>query len=256
MTPTENSDSSPSLGLPRVRKAHEQVYDNLRELILSGGIARGERLPTEATLAREFGVSRGTIREALRALAAENLIRTMRGPSGGSFVTLPTVDHLSDFLQRNLELLSLSEEVTLDQFLEARELLEVFAARSAALRATPEQIEELRETVAHDRDQMSAHDRYLRNREFHWVLIEATGNPLLMLAGEPIFSVLSTHLGRSKLDDAFPDRVCQDHESILAAIKAGDPDEAERLTREHLKFLGPIYAGIWRAGDIKPPQPQ
>ena len=64
---------------------------------MRGELSRGERLPNEAVLAREFGVSRGTVREALRVLAAQNLIRTAKGAGGGSFVTLPTVDHISSF---------------------------------------------------------------------------------------------------------------------------------------------------------------
>ncbi|MGH3039100.1 MAG: FadR/GntR family transcriptional regulator, partial [Gaiellaceae bacterium] len=73
----------------RVRKAYEQVNDQLRELIVSGELAPGERLPNEAVLAREFGVSRATVREALRILTAQNLIRTTKGAGGGSYVTLP-----------------------------------------------------------------------------------------------------------------------------------------------------------------------
>ena len=68
----------------RVRKAYEQVHEQLRDLIMKGDLARGQRLPNEATLAREFGVSRGTVREALRVLAAENLIRTRRAPAGAA----------------------------------------------------------------------------------------------------------------------------------------------------------------------------
>ena len=97
----------------RVRKAYEQVYDQLRDWIIRGDLSRGARLPSEAVLAREFGVSRGTVREALRVLAAQNLIRTAKGAGGGSFVTLPTVDHISTFLHANISLLSESDDVTL-----------------------------------------------------------------------------------------------------------------------------------------------
>src|SRR5919206_988469 len=82
----------------RVRKAYEQVADQLRELITSGELAPGQRLPSEAALAVQFGVSRATIREALRVLLTQNLIRTTKGAHGGSFVNLPTVDHISAFL--------------------------------------------------------------------------------------------------------------------------------------------------------------
>lgn len=188
------SDTSPpGFSALRVRRAHEQVYDDLRARILAGNIPRGERLPPELMLAREYGVSRGTVREALRALVAEKLICTTRGPRGGSFVTLPTVEDLSEFMQRNLELLSFSEDVTLEQFLEARALVEVFAARAAAQDSTPMDLARLRATIVID-EGLSAHERYLRNREFRQVLAAISGNPLVVLAAQPIFFVLSTRL--------------------------------------------------------------
>ena len=86
----------PRLPLRRVRKGYEQVADQLRELIVTGELPQGGRLPTETVLARDLGVSRTTVREALRLLAAQGLIRTSKGQTGGSYVTLPTVDHISE----------------------------------------------------------------------------------------------------------------------------------------------------------------
>ena len=100
-----------------VRKAYEQVADQLRELIVAGELARGERLPNEKVLAGEFGVSRATVREALRLLAAQNLIRTAKGAGGGSYVTLPTADHISEFFRSSLNLLAEAQHVALDELL-------------------------------------------------------------------------------------------------------------------------------------------
>ena len=94
LRPVERLTTMP---LRRVRKGYEQVADQIRELIISGTIERGERLPNETALASEFGVSRATVREALRLLAAQDLIRTAKGAGGGSYVTLPTVDRISEF---------------------------------------------------------------------------------------------------------------------------------------------------------------
>src|SRR5437764_11830794 len=143
----KSQDGAP---LQRVRKAYEQVYDQLRELIMRGELARGQRLPGEAELAREFGVSRGTVREALRLLAAQNLIRTTKGAGGGSFVTLPTADHVSEVLQANIRLLNESREVSAEEMLEARELLETFAARMAAKRRGQDDLERMRACIVDD----------------------------------------------------------------------------------------------------------
>ena len=118
----------------RVRRAYEQVADQLRALILAGDLVRGERLPNENMLAGDFGVSRATVREALRVLAAQNLITTAKGAGGGSYITRPTVDHISEFLRSSIALMTESHDLSLDELLEARDLLEVPAARLAAQR--------------------------------------------------------------------------------------------------------------------------
>ncbi|MGN6168036.1 MAG: FadR/GntR family transcriptional regulator, partial [Solirubrobacteraceae bacterium] len=147
----------------RVRKAYEQVYDQLRELSAQWELKQGERLPGEIVLARQFGVSRGTVREALRALAAHNLVRTAKGATGGTFVTLPTVDHISAFLQANIALLSEANDVSLEEFLEARRLLEVFAARQCALRRTAADLGRLRRTVVEPAG-LPVEEQFLHNK--------------------------------------------------------------------------------------------
>src|SRR5262249_39390633 len=82
----------------------------------------------ESELARRFGVSRPTVREALRSLAAQRLIRTTKGPGGGNFVTPPTVRTVSELLESGLSLIATAEEGSLDEFLEVREVLETRAA--------------------------------------------------------------------------------------------------------------------------------
>jgi GntR family transcriptional repressor for pyruvate dehydrogenase complex len=233
----------------RVRKAYEQVYDQLRDLIMRGELARGERLPNELVLAREFGVSRGTVREALRALAAHNLIRTVKGASGGSFVTLPTVDHISAFLQANISLLSESNDVTLAEFLETRELLEVFAARQCAARRSDADLQRLRKTIAADPAKLGTEEQFLYNKEFHSVVLDGAGNTLLRIAAQPIFSVLQTHLSREARSPDFAARVHEDHRAILVAIEEGDGAAAATAMHSHLGYLSRTYTDMWRPGE-------
>jgi GntR family transcriptional repressor for pyruvate dehydrogenase complex len=237
-------------GLPdrvrRIRTAYEQVYDQLREMIFTGTLTDGHRLPNEVSLAEHFGVSRGTIREALRLLVSEGLLRTSKGTGGGSYVTLPTVDHVSEFLERNIEVLSLTDDVSLDEFLEARQLIEVFAVRQAALRRGDDDLARLRETMSGDDGTRSTYELYLKNKEFHMVLVDVCGNGLLRISAQPIFFVLHTHLVRSTLSPDFPRTVCSEHEVIYARIEAQDPDGAEAAMRQHLEYLAGVYRDIWR----------
>jgi DNA-binding FadR family transcriptional regulator len=238
--------SSDAMSVRRVRKAYEQVADQLRDLIVSGRLERGERLPNETVLAREFGVSRATVREALRLLTAQSLIRTAKGAGGGTYVTLPTVDHVSEFLNSALELLAAAEHVTLDELLEAREALEVPAARMAALRRTDGAVEELRAAIPPDPPKLSPTEEFVYNADFHTSIIAASGNAFLMMAAQPLFSILQTNLARSSLGVRFHRSIHQHHRAIVAAIDAGNPTEAEREMRLHLEYLRPHYERTWR----------
>ena len=107
------------------------------------------------------------MREALRLLAAQNLIRTAKGAGGGSYVTLPTVDHISEFLHSSLNLLTESQHVSLEELLEAREALEVPAARLAAQRRREADVERLKAAIPPDPLRLAPHDQFAYNSEFH-----------------------------------------------------------------------------------------
>jgi DNA-binding FadR family transcriptional regulator len=231
----------------RVRRAYEQVADQLRELIVSGTLAPGERLPIESALAREFGVSRATVREALRVLAAQGLVRTAKGPAGGSFVTLPTVDHISSFVEANVALLTETRHVTLEELLEARELVEVPAARLAAERRTEEDLDKLRATVPDDTLPLGNTEEFTYNSEFHTCVLEASRNTLLTVSAQPIFTVLQTHLARSALGRSFHTSIHAHHLRILEAVEAGDAAAAAAEMHDHLAFLRPYYERAWKA---------
>jgi DNA-binding FadR family transcriptional regulator len=235
-----------TVSVRRVRKAYEQVADQLRELILAGEIAPAQRLPNEAALATQFGVSRPTIREALRVLSAQALIRTTKGSSGGSFVTLPTIDHIAEFLSSNINLLSQSMNVSLDELFEARELLEIPAARLAARRHGQVDLDLLRAAIPEHPLAISTEEQFRHNKDFHSALVVASGNSLLSIAAQPVFSVLQTHLTRSAHGRTFRQRISEDHRSLVAAIEAGDEDSAAEEMRAHLAFLRPMYEKAWR----------
>jgi DNA-binding FadR family transcriptional regulator len=230
----------------RVLKAYEQIADQLRDLIVRGELARGDRLPNENLLAQEFGVSRATVREALRLLTAQNLIRTAKGAGGGSYVTMPSADHISEFLHSSLNLLTEAQHVSLEELLEAREALEVPAARLAALRRREADLDRLRATIPQHPLRLAPLDQFAYNEEFHRTVIEVCGNMLLSIAAQPIFTVLQTNLARSTLGRRFHRAVNEHHRTIAAAIEAGDPRAAECEMLSHLEFLRPFYEKAWR----------
>jgi len=229
-----------------VTKAYEEVAARLREEIQDRVLPTGARLPNEVVLAEQFGVSRATLREALRLLAAQNLIRTAKGAGGGSYVTVPSADNLSESLRSGLGLLTAAEDVTLDELLEVRELLEVPAAEIAARRRADEHVDRLRAAIPGEPLRLGTQEQFVYNADFHSIVIEACGNTLLTIAAQPIFGVLQTHLARSRLGRKFHIAINEHHREIADAIDAGNERAAREQMYEHLEFLRPYYEQAWR----------
>jgi len=236
-------------GSGTVVKAYEQVADALQRRVVTGELEPGVRLPTETMLASEFGVSRTTVREALRLLAAQNLVRTAKGATGGSYVTVPSAGHLSASLRSGIGLLADARDVSLEELLEARQLLEVPAARLAAVRRGDHDLERLRAAIPGRPLELAAQEQFAYNSEFHSVVLEASGNVLLAIAAQPVFDVLQTRLVRSNLGARFHRTINAHHRSIAAAIEAGDEDAAGGEMHDHVEYLRPFYEKAWR--DLK-----
>lgn len=246
----EASWSDDLAGIRPVRKAHEQIYDQLRSMILSGGLAQGHRFPSEPQLAERFGVSRTTVRSALQLLVSDGLVHTRNGAGGGTFVTLPSVNRVSDYLMRSVELLSQTDDVTLAEFLEARELLEVFALRRLTALHTSADIEKLRSTISPSGGGNGPGMGGTPERSFHQLLIDLCPNTLVQIAAQPIHFVLESRLSNSSSRIATNAREqCRNqHAEILDAIVSGDSATAEDRMRSHLRDLASVYEEIWVSG--------
>lgn len=239
---------APAISVRRVQKASDQIVLQLRDLILSGDLKPGVRLPTELALAQQFGVSRATIREALQALSTERLTRTKRGVNGGTYITMPSADHVTDALSFGVTRLSQTNDVTLDELLAVREFLEIPASRLAARCRTEDDIERLRAAVPDAPVALSVTEQFVQNRNFHGMILEASHNTLLSIAAQPLFTVLQSRLARSALGADFHQAINDQHRDIAAAVVAGDEKRAEELMASHLHWLRPHHERVWRGG--------
>lgn len=229
------------LSVSRVKPAYQQVADQLRRLILNGELRSGDRLPSEAEMVAQFGVSRSTVREALRALASRDLVHTRRGVTGGTFVSDVDPTRVADYLEASLGLMTGRDDLGMTSMLEAREILEVPAARLAAERRSDDHLDLLRATLDRELATGGSEGAFTERRTFHQAVIEAAQNPLLTMVSEPVFRVLQTQFLRPDLGAEDHARVDDDHAAILAAIEVGDGDAAAELMAEHLVRLRSTY---------------
>ncbi|MER7006998.1 FadR/GntR family transcriptional regulator [Dactylosporangium sp. NPDC000555] len=215
-----------------VAPAYQVLAERIRDDIMSGQLRPGERLPAEPQLCEQSGLSRSTVREALRLLSSQHLIVTMRGVNGGSFVAEPDAHVLGDSLSDGVGLLLASGAVTGENFLEIRRMLEVPAAGLAASRRKPHHLADL-ERAMFDPDFDDLERRIEAHSAFHLAVAAATGNPLLSLVVRPLYN-MSDRYAVEAAPPPFWWAVDRDHRALLAAIRDGDAALAMELARAHI----------------------
>lgn len=207
-----------------------QIAKAIRDAIMSGDLIVDERLPSEAELAEQFAVSRPTVREALKRLGAQSLIRTQRGATGGAFVNRLTFeDAYGQQITTSTLLLSMNE-VSFATACEARYALERACAPLSAQRRTADHLATMR-AEAHRQSQPGLTDEAFCASDvaFHRALVDAAGNPVLsyQLAGaveamQPLMNMI-TFSARSR------ERIIALHSAITDAIEAHDATKADGL---------------------------
>jgi GntR family transcriptional regulator, transcriptional repressor for pyruvate dehydrogenase complex len=222
--------------------AYQTLAADLRHRITSGQLRPGDRLPTEPELCTRSGVSRSTVREALRLLASEHLIVTTRGVTGGSFVSHPSPEQLADTFSTGVRLLLTTARVTSSELFEVRKIMEVPAAELAAARRTGEDLAALDRTLfdpaAGGMDAILA-----AQRSFHTTLAATTHNSLYELVARPLYNLSDDdELGESA-PAGFWARVDADHREILRRVAEGDVPGAGEAARAHLALLQRVQAG-------------
>ncbi|MFI5931641.1 FadR/GntR family transcriptional regulator [Actinoplanes sp. NPDC051494] len=216
--------------------AYQLLADELREEITSGRLQPGERLPPEPELCVRSGVSRSTVREALRLLASQHLIVTTRGVTGGSFVAHPDTEQLSEALSTGLTMLSNAAEVGFADLLELRRALEVPAAGLAAERRTDAHLTEIRGALFDpDLDELTT--MMTAHAAFHSAIASATGNPLFELVTRPLYHVTYGEEVVGALPEGYWARVDADHRELLNYVLNQDPAAAMTTSRRHLEYI-------------------
>lgn len=229
-TITKDSEFTPI----RPARASTDVIAQIREAIFAGRYKPGDRLPTERQMAAQFGVSRVTVRDALRALEAGGLIQVRVGGQGGPYVAHPDLALLSESLGTHLQL----RGVTFQELAEARLALETTAARLAAERATPEDLEEMRAAI--DRPHQPSGGpagaaTAAKSMDFHQALVRGSHNAALyamFMATRALIAEAFDTLHARQPDMA--DAARQAHTRLWEAISARDAETAVSVMREHL----------------------
>lgn len=231
-----------------VSRLREQVERQLRDAIASGGLSEGDRLPPEADLAERFGVSRGTLREALMSLVSAGLVVRQAGGTGGTFVGSLDTQDLGEKLANLVALFVGIGKADHSEVVEVRTHLEVPAAGMAAENRTDGDVIDLRRIVALQESRLTGGtpDAGAENADFHYAIAVASQNQLLAALIHALNTVTRKPIRIGDLALRSRQHKIDDHRQLVEAIAAGDRPLAERLMREHLLFvrdLRPLAVG-------------
>ncbi len=227
-----------------VTRPRDQVEQQIREAILSGDFAQGEKLPPETELAALFGVSRPTVREALGALVSAGLIRKIPGVAGGSFVNTVNPDSLSQMLSESMDTILRLGALDVAELTSVRRVLEAPAAEWAAENRDDSHLETLHSIVQKQRE-TTINDPAIPAYDlaFHTTIGHASGNRLLAAFIAAVHD--TTHPAQYlNVTEEVGHRTVKQHIAILAAIEKQDGLAAREAMASHLDYVLQYSSGV------------
>ncbi|CDZ36128.1 GntR family transcriptional regulator [Neorhizobium galegae] len=222
-----------------------QVSDNIRSAIMDGRLKIDERLPTEEELARSFGISRPTVREALKRLAAQNLIHSKRGPTGGNFVKRPDPEGLSKAITGAATLLVGIGAFDIEEIITARLETEAVCCRLSAANRSEADLAAMEAEIAVQLDEtISDEDFCASDVRFHRALVDSTGNgPLKLMmytvieAFIPITNMIVFRVRERR-------HVASLHQEIVDAVRARKDAKAADALARLLAYVRESYSAV------------
>ena len=207
----------------------EEIVGQIRDLVRSGALSPGDQLPPERDLAQQFGVSRASVREAMRLLDTKGLVVVR--PGAGTYITQDTVEAVAQALSSLMD----GQLSPADDVFEMRLLLEPRVASMAAERAGDDDIERMKAILdAQGADIAAGGTGVEFDSEFHFSIATATENSALIAVTRAISDILSQSRQDSLLSPERSRLSLQSHRRILTAIERRQPGKAQQAMQEHI----------------------
>ncbi|EJO5347554.1 FadR family transcriptional regulator [Clostridium botulinum] len=217
-------------------KVYEQVIEQIKTMIISGNLKKGDKLPSERELVDQLKVSRTSIREALRALEIVGLIKCKQGE--GNFIR----DNFDNSLFEPLSLVFMLEKTNKKDIIEVRRIIEVESTALAAKRITKEQLNKLKNII--DKIKNTEDENLLINldKKFHYEIAQASNNFILLNIINSCSTLIDSLIkdARYKIIKNIQNKesLVEQHEEIYLALKEQNSEVASSLMKKHLEFSG------------------
>lgn len=216
------------------KKISEIVFENIKSEIISGTFSSGEKLPSERILAEQMGVSRPTIREAIKQLIFAGYLESSQGD--GTYVKSLTGTLMPDTLKEQVE----ESKTLFTDLAEIRYLIEGWACEQAAKNRTDEDLKRM-EAIVDNMSRVTVRKQFTGlDLEFHRTIAEMTKNTislhLMKSISDIMIPVITYHRENLFISDIEIEKLQHQHREIFAHIKAGDPQKARAAMEEHIGF--------------------
>jgi GntR family transcriptional repressor for pyruvate dehydrogenase complex len=219
----------------RRRKIYAEVASQIHRLIADGRLKPGDRLPAERELAGMLGVSRTSVRDAIRILELQGIVEPRQGEG-----TLVTKDPVEGVVNPLAGVLAISDDLTADLF-DLRKIIEPALARVAALRATEDDLEALEEIIARQAGRVRAGEIAIEeDTEFHYRLATVSKNRVVPRVMDVLMNLLRESRARSLQGKRRSEKSLEGHRRILDAIRRRDGEEAALSMQQHIEEIEAI----------------
>lgn len=222
----------------------DQIVEDILNSILRGEVKLGQKLPTETDLAKLYGVSRPTIRNALVALENQHILSSRQGCQGGWFVSSNDTYSVAKILGRHMTFLLNSNQITSQDLFEVRSMIEIKSCGLAALRRTPEDLQAIAASIPVNHEGLNDYEYHSQDIEFHRRVAQATHNPLIILTIDITAMIQELYAMSSPAPEKKRQLLNQSLFDIYQAIVNQDVRGAEEAMHNHLYFFKKISKNI------------
>jgi GntR family transcriptional repressor for pyruvate dehydrogenase complex len=224
-----------AIGRIKKTRVAEEVADRIRTLILDGTFPQGQPLPSERLLTEQFGVSRGSIRDAFRMLEMIGLLETRHGR--GTFPHELTVDRL---VQPLASVMAYQQDLQ-EELMDVRRMFEPAVARAAATRLTEEDLTDLQRILDAQRRKLKAgQSAIVEDTAFHAALARSTRNRVIVSLMSTLNDLLVESRTSSLKQEGRPVKSIEGHEAVVAALRRRDAEGAARAMYEHIDQIADL----------------
>ena len=216
-------------------KVYEQVIDQIKTMIENGNLKRGDKLPSERDLVEQLGVSRASIREALRVLEIIGLIDCRQGE--GNFIK----HSFENGLFEPLSVMFMLNDGRPDEIFELRRVMEVETAALAAKRITDEELRELSSLIEQMDTSQNEEERVKVDKKFHYTIAHASRNFLIVNILNTVSSLMDEFIKNAREEIMKKDNdksvINNQHKEIYKTLAEHNPAEAARIMRKHMDLI-------------------